>query len=99
MAAILVVLRTSHPPGRRRAGRLRPMLLGLALCALAQLPFPAPTPGADVGFGLPVGYEASGVVWHPLRQKLYVVGDGGSVARMEASGASVVLTAVAGDLE
>lgn len=78
------------------------LLLAVALIAspsFAQIPFPAPTPGTDLGGGLPANFEASGIVWHPAEQRLFVVSDQGKLVRMEASGAYVQTWSPGGDLE
>ncbi len=77
-------------------------LLALAIPAraLAQLPpFPGRTPGTDLTPALPVSYEGSGLLWHPVLRKLFAVSDDGRITRMEASGAMSTTASSAGDLE
>jgi len=63
-------------------------------------PFPPEAlPGVSVGGNLPAGYETSGVVWHSRVQKLFLVGDGGTVSSMSANGTGVTNWSVGGDLE
>jgi len=63
-------------------------------------PFPpVALPGVSVGGNLPAGYETSGVVWHSRVQKLFLVGDGGTVSSMNANGTGVTNWSVGGDLE
>jgi len=49
--------------------------------------------------GLPEDYEPSGAVWHPVRQKLVVVGDSGRVSELGPYGGDVTTWEVEGDLE
>ena len=49
--------------------------------------------------GLPGDYEPSGAVWHPVRQKLVVVGDSGLVSELDPYGGGVITWEVGGDLE
>lgn len=76
----------------------------------APTPSPAPSPSptavtwpgsgdSEVGYGLPAGFEPSGVVWHERLGVLFVVGDGGHVARMDEYGAGVTIWSPGGDLE
>jgi hypothetical protein len=82
---------------------LRALLSSLTCCsahvAAAQLAFPGELPGTSIGAGLPLPFEASGVVWHPGEQRLYVVDDGGDLSALQASGGFVQTWAIGGDLE
>lgn len=53
-------------------------------------PVPVPVPGLK---------EASGVAWHPGLQRLFVVGDRGTLAELEPTGRVVALHHVKGNLE
>ena len=84
--------------------------LGSVLCTLtplatatAQVAWPAGA-GVEIGMAgatnkLPAGYEPSGAVWHAGLQRLLIVGDGGQVTMMDASGGSQITWDVGGDLE
>ncbi|MBM3976951.1 MAG: hypothetical protein FJ299_08175 [Planctomycetes bacterium] len=80
--------------------RVTPLLTFLlAGASLAQLPFPGDLPGTSIGAGLPLPFEASGIVWQPLEQRLYVVDDGGELSAMQANGGFVQTWTIGGDLE
>ena len=76
----------------------------LAPAATAQLaPWPAGS-GVEIGHegqpgGLPAGFETSGAVWHPGRNSVVVVSDGGLVAELPASGGPAHVWTLPGDLE
>jgi hypothetical protein len=90
-------------PPRIRFAALVVCALGLASqlspLVLAADPFPGDLPGVEIGAGLPAGYEPSGAVWHTRLERLYVVGDAGTVSAMDADGSSVTNWSVPGDLE
>jgi len=60
---------------------------------------PPLTSARDVGGGLPSGFEPSGAAWHPRLRKLFLVGDDGTLASMDADGGSVRTWSLPGDLE
>ena len=49
--------------------------------------------------GLPDGYEPSGAVWHPGRQKLLIVDDSGLISQLDSNGENIVTWNVDEDLE
>jgi len=55
--------------------------------------------GSDIAHELPFGYEASGTVWHGRLNILFLVGDGGDVATMDANGHILKQWYKGGDLE
>ena len=66
------------------------LLFSVAAGAGEVLPWPGAA-GREVGRrgaagGLPVGVEPSGLIWHPGLGVLVVVGDGGSVSRLDGTG-------------
>jgi hypothetical protein len=75
----------------------------LILSAFAALlfagPWPGQLPGAEIGSGLPAGYEPSGVVWHTVLNKLLTVWDNGTVSMMDYDGTDITNWSVSGDLE
>ena len=78
------------------------LLLFLSLPAWSQGPWPG---GGSVEVGrqgqpgfLPAGFEPSGAVWHPRRESLILVSDGGQVAEL-VPGVGVTLWTLPGDLE
>ena len=93
-----------------RASLLPAVALLLACCASvapgtsAQLaPWPAGA-GVEIGHegqpgGLPAGFETSGAVWHPNRNSVVVVSDGGLVAELPAGGGPAHVWSLPGDLE
>jgi hypothetical protein len=78
--------------------------LAASASASAQLaPWPAGA-GTEIGHvgqpgGLPAGFEASGVLWHPGRNSIVVVADDGLVAELPPGGGAPVVWPLAGDLE
>lgn len=71
----------------------------LAAATAAQSPFPGTLPGLDIGGSLPASFEASGCMWHPRLQQLFVVSDTGKLVRMEASGVVHQTWSPNGDIE
>lgn len=57
------------------------------------------TPPADISGGLSAGYEPSGVDWHEKLNKLFLVGDGGTVTMMNKDGTEITNWSIGGDLE
>jgi len=60
--------------------------------------------GTEIGHagqpgGLPAGFESSGAVWHPGRNRLLVVSDNGLLAELPTSGGATTTWPLAGDLE
>ena len=53
----------------------------------------------EVGVGLPVSFESSGADWNAQTEMLYVVDDGGRIARMDYDGGTMVTWNLPGDLE
>jgi len=65
-----------------------------------QQPFPGVLPGQEIGAAsLPISFEPSGAVWHPVLQQLFLVSDSGLLAWMQASGSGLQITPTIGDLE
>jgi hypothetical protein len=62
------------------------------------VPFPANT-SLDIGAGLPTNFEPSGGAWQTVQQKLYVVGDNGAIASMNADGTGLTTWNHVGDWE
>ena len=63
-------------------------------------PFPPDAlPGAQIGGGLPFGYECSGAAWHTGLEKLFTIHDGGTVSSLNADGTGVHNWSLPGDLE
>ena len=67
------------------------VVLAWASPFLGDTPFPAETPGDDLGVDLPAAcgvgrFEASGSVWHPFHQALFLAGDQGQIAWVDATG-------------
>lgn len=61
--------------------------------------FPGTVPGKAIGDGLPASFQASGVTWHPRLGRLFLAGDEGTLAAMEANGSLVETWSIGGDLE
>ena len=83
---------------------LRPILRSVGAAALAVNDRSVPEPAAP-GLGRPESMaaagvrEASGIAWHPSRDRFFVVGDRGSLAELEPSGALIATHRVKGNLE
>lgn len=83
----------------------RPLLLALLASPVAAQPAPWPAgPATEIGHegqpgGLPAGFEASGVAWHPGRGSVVVVSDSGLVAELSPEGGVLAAWPLAGDLE
>jgi hypothetical protein len=82
------------------------MRYALSLCALlgavkayALEPFPANQPGVEIGSFLSSNFEPSGSAWHTRLNQLFVCGDNGRIARMNADGSATVNTNLAGNWE
>ncbi|MBW2417311.1 MAG: SdiA-regulated domain-containing protein [Deltaproteobacteria bacterium] len=81
----------------RRCFAVALLLLVFAASAGAE-----PWPGdeaVEFGSGLPAEFEPSGAVWHPQRETLFVVGDGGELAELTSGGKLLNLWEIGGDLE
>ncbi len=72
--------------------------VGLPETVLPTVGWPATLVG-DIDDELPNGWEASGVVWNPVKKHLVVVSDDGRVAVMRRDGELIDLYQVGGDLE
>jgi hypothetical protein len=62
-------------------------------------PWPGILPGAEIGSGLPAGYEPSGGVWHIRLDKFFTIWDNGMVSMMDYDGTNITNWSVSGDLE
>jgi hypothetical protein len=88
----------SIPLSRGRSVTVATVLAGAALFALissspchADIPFPGSVPGEDIGSALALEcgltqFEASGSVYHPYFDALFVVSDDGKIALLDTSG-------------
>ncbi|NLK40740.1 MAG: hypothetical protein GX298_01625 [Planctomycetes bacterium] len=76
-------------------------LIMSACCIAASTdPFPPEAlPAVSIGEFLPPDFEASGLVWHTRRQKLFLVSDNGFLASMTDQGTDVELWRISADLE
>lgn len=91
---------------RPAAGACLLLVLGVAVYSSGSEPaasWPGGT-GVELGRrgaagGLPMGIEPSGVVWHPAMQTLVVVGDDGTVSRLDPGGRNWTTFHPGGDLE
>jgi uncharacterized protein YjiK len=93
LLAILALSMLSVQPGpRRAAASLAANDPGVAGPAAPGLGPPEAMAAAGVR-------EASGIAWHPSRGRFFVVGDRGSIAELEPSGAVVATHRVKGNLE
>jgi len=89
---------------RPLAAPLAALFLAGTGAASAQLAAWPAGPGTEIGHAgqpgaLPAGYEPSGVAWHPGRNTLLVVSDGGLIAELPPNGGPTTVWSLPGDLE
>ena len=94
LLAILALSMLFFQPGPRRAGAAT-----LAASDPGEAGSVAPGLGQPEAMAAPGVREASGIAWHSSRGRFFVVGDRGSLAELEPSGAVVATHRVKGNLE
>lgn len=82
----------------RRVWILPALVASLAPAALAADAWPG-VEAAEIDGGLTPGYEPSDAVWHTRLGQLFLVGDGGTLTRLDRNGGNVQNWNIGGDLE
>jgi len=75
------------------------LLIAIAPVASLAEPFPPGLAATQISGALSVDFEPSGAAWNPATHKLFLCGDNGAIARMNADGTATTNWELAGDWE